>query len=345
MSDRFRDLEMTPRAGRKNAVLLATVSSFESIEKPTGREKRQFSDLFVPLFAAADPEARRTAAAALSRHADVPEAVWRAIAEQPADIAAPFLVHTSVLDDATLCDMLRDHPEHARALARRASLSRPLVECLVSLGDPGIRRTLSVRKLLPSAEPGGTYSGAAKLEREEQLRSRLRMLARQDTPRSEDHTGFPVRIAHDIEARLLRHARQAEPEYFATALADALSSSFALAERIMLDVSGRQLAQTLVALGMRYTTITVVLEALFPHLAAGSGENRKSLALLRECFLAECIDRIAAWQRADAETAPSGHHTPFLAAPDERARPARETPGRTTGSRTSQAGAARLRRV
>ncbi|MGO8485108.1 hypothetical protein AB9F39_39180, partial [Rhizobium leguminosarum] len=59
-----------------------------------------------------------------------------------------------------------------------------------------------------------------------------------------------LRTLTDIQAALLvRFARSRESTHFATALADALSASRWLAERIMLDLSGQQLATTLTSLG------------------------------------------------------------------------------------------------
>lgn len=318
MSDSFRDLEMPARGGRRNAVLMATVSTFETmgenLSEPTRHELRQFADLFVPLFQGADPDARRTAAAALSRARHVPEAVRRVIVDQPIDVAAPFLVNAGSLDDDALTAVIETHgPAHARAVARRAELSPRLVEALLATGDGTVRRTLTLRGLATAPDPAPAHEPAV-LDRDEKLREKLRaMVAQSPAKAPERRPSQPSRrIAPDIEERLLRHVRQGEPLYFATALADALGSGFDLAERIMLDVSGRQLAETLVALGMRYTTIVVALEGLFPYLAEGSGEARRSLRLVRGCEFATCLAKVAAWLRADADMMPKPARRPVI---------------------------------
>lgn len=333
MSDRFRDLEKPDASGRKDTLLLAAVSSFEGAVRPRQTDIKQFADLFVPLFLAASDDARRMASAALSRCVNVPRSVSELIISQPVAVAAPFLVHSRDLSDeqiVALIDRLGNDPSaggHARAIARREPLSQPLVDRLLRLGHPAVTRVLTLRnltateQLAPVAEVASDTADdvlpSAALE--EKLRSQLKALAMRRSqpapvahaPSSKatvaravapaDHLG---RIDPEIEMRLIRHAERAEAKYFTTALADALSSSFGLAERIMLDVSGRQLAETLVALGLRYTLIVVALERFFPHLAVTDRDGiRRSLAILRTCSFVECVDRIRTWLRADRLTA------------------------------------------
>jgi uncharacterized protein (DUF2336 family) len=312
VSDRFRDLEEPGKPGRKDAVLLATVSSFESIDHPTRRDLDQFCLLFEPLFQAAGADARRTAAAALSRSAHVPHTIARLIMEQPIDVAAPFLVHATGIGYDLLIDIVtRMGAAHARAVARRDGLSSVVVHALMRGGDPSVLRALTVRNLLPASPAGGAG--------DEQLRNQLRGMVMRETSEPAPSTA-PTRLSPIVEDRLMRHARDGEPLYFATALADALGSSFELAERIMLDVSGRQLAETLIALGLRYTMIIVALEKFFPHLAQGTGTSRRSLTLLRGCSFVDCVERVTRWQRADLSMRRVTHQpvTVDLASPQHR---------------------------
>ncbi len=335
MSDRFRDLEKPDASGRKDTLLLAAVSSFEGAVRPRQSDIKQFADLFVPLFMAAGEDSRRMAAAALSRCVNVPRSVSELIINQPVAIAAPFLVHSRDLADEqllALLDRLEHLPAaqgHARAIARRDPLSRPLVDRLGARGHPAVTRALAVRNLVPAqrhapiAETSDRSQDQNPLPStalEEKLRSQLKALAMRrspqvsppkradapSTPKAARSVASPDqfgRIDPQIEMRLIRHAERGEANYFTTALADALSSSFGLAERIMLDVSGRQLAETLVALGLRYTLIVVALERFFPHLAVTDRDGiRRSLAILRTCSFVECVERIRTWLRADRLT-------------------------------------------
>ncbi|WP_099865130.1 DUF2336 domain-containing protein [Pararhizobium haloflavum] len=323
MPDRFRDLEVPGKPGRKDAVLLATVSSFEDMAHPTRNDLQQFSDLFLPLFAVAGDEARRMASAALSRCPNVPRAVAETIARQTLDVAAPFLVHAIHLDEELLMMVLRTQSSgHARAVARREGLTQPVIDALAALNDSSVNRSLALRNLrpVPAAE---VSTGAG---REEQIRTELRALVMRNDPKTSPRNDAVLpRVDPAIEQRLIRYATSAEPLYFTTALADALQSGFGLAERIMLDVSGRQLAETLVALGLRYTVIIVALEQFFPHLAELAAGERRSLSLLRGCAFTDCVDRVKAWQRADRATRNRPTHLPFTIE-TEAPRPSREQP-------------------
>jgi uncharacterized protein (DUF2336 family) len=101
---------------------------------------------------------------------------------------------------------------------------------------------------------------------------------------------------------LVRFARSREAAHFATALADALSASRWLAERIMLDLSGQQLATTLTSLGMGFLDAVFVLERLSPHLAEQQHNVTRGWMVLDALDPEECHDRVDAWRRADRYT-------------------------------------------
>ncbi len=114
-----------------------------------------------------------------------------------------------------------------------------------------------------------------------------------------------VRVGLDRKAHLDRMARFAadgNPDWFATALADAMGSSLALAERIMLDLSGRQLATAMLALGTQRDVIVTALETYFPHLATVTAGRSRALGEIEALDRKECVARLGAWQRADAYT-------------------------------------------
>lgn len=87
----------------------------------------------------------------------------------------------------------------------------------------------------------------------------------------------------------------------AVTLADALGSSQWLSERILLDVSGRQLAETLLALDVPDADSLFVLANIYPHLAEGGAKT-----LLSALDPAEAISRVESWQRADSYTNGNG---------------------------------------
>ena len=112
-----------------------------------------------------------------------------------------------------------------------------------------------------------------------------------------------VNAAGSSDAELLaRFARTREATHFATALADALSASRWLAERIMLDLSGQQLATTLTSLGMGFLDAVFVLEKLYPHLGEVQHNVSRAFLILDALDPEECHARVEAWRRADSYT-------------------------------------------
>ncbi|SOE17489.1 uncharacterized protein SAMN05877838_2389 [Hoeflea halophila] len=114
-------------------------------------------------------------------------------------------------------------------------------------------------------------------------------------------------------AQLARHARTDQESWFATALADAMGASFALAERIMMDLSGRQLATAMIGLGAPEATIKSALESFFPHLANPSARHTLATDLIEELDSENCAARLQSWQRADSYTNGAASHVPALA--------------------------------
>lgn len=114
-------------------------------------------------------------------------------------------------------------------------------------------------------------------------------------------------------AQLARHAKTDQESWFATALADAMGASFALAERIMMDLSGRQLATAMIGLGAPESTIKSALESFFPHLAKPSTRHTLATDLIEELDSESCAARLHAWQRADSYTNGAAAHVPTLA--------------------------------
>lgn len=371
MSSRFRDLEKPLPEKRKDIVLMAAVSGFESLTRPARQDLVQFSALFPKLFENASTQAQRTAAAALSRVALVPDEVAELIIDQPIEIAAPFISHYVGLPETTLCRAIMRHGVgHARAAARRIDLSPTALAALWALKEPVVDRALALRGLTLETQfaaeiavPGQSAQAAplsptrastgverqqvqapplARLDElngtdtaSEGLRDHLRGLVALDgrdtgmvdmRRRSDRQPAGPGlragRVAGLLDshrafasdaarrsvtrrqhlARLARFAGTGDANWFATALADAMGSSFALAERIMLDLSGVQLATTLMALGSEEPVIVTALATYFPHLAGLEDGRSKAEGVIAALVADECEVRLAAWQRADAYT-------------------------------------------
>ncbi|WFS01726.1 DUF2336 domain-containing protein [Rhizobium tumorigenes] len=307
MRDRFRDLEGPLGERKKDVVLMATVSSFEERPHPGKSELRQFAELFMPLFLASSDEAKRQAVAALSQCPHVPPAVALFIGCQPIAIAAPFIAAAGTIDDDTLITIARTQgTEHAKAIVKRDNLSPAVVDALVGLrhADTGRGKTKALEtpqtERIPLLEAPDSVI-AERLAREEALRQQLRQIARHLSHDDTDRLG--LRSLTDIqEALLVRFAREREAQNFATALADALSSSRWLAERILLDLSGQQLAVTLTSLGMNFADGVFVLERFYPHLSDGTGSISRAWRIMDSVDPADSQARVETWRRADRYT-------------------------------------------
>jgi uncharacterized protein (DUF2336 family) len=321
---------------KKDVVLLATVTSFEALSLPSKSDLKQFAELFPPLFAASSPEAQRQAVAALSQCRFVPDAVALFIGRQPIEVAALFLTTGTAISDAVLVAIAETAGEaHARAIARREALSPMVVDALVGLRHDrlkkkGVEAAVSaqirpqplpmvaeqtealpteddnrmqddVRKDLTNAATSGSED---RIDREEKLRQEIKNLARHLNPPEEDRAG--LRTIQPVEMALFaRFARSGEIGLFTTALAYALSSTRWLAERILLDMSGQQLATTLVSLGMPDQEAAEVLMGIYPHLSAPEGHGTRADLLLESLDQRDCDLRVDSWLRADTYSFPA----------------------------------------
>ena len=323
MADRFRELER-PQTGRlKDVVLMATVTGFEGLRHPRRSDLKQFAELFEPLFAASSDEARRQAAAALSQCPHVPQSVALLIGNAPVSIAAIFLTRSTSISDATLMQIIRAQgPAHATAIARRENLSVHVVDALVERRHTASALVNTPEPAAAEMRPSETASDAAKLLREEKLRSDIKALARspkQDGPA--DPAIAPLSPLH--EALLVRFARSGEANLFAASLAAALSTSLELGEQILLDVSGQHLAIALTALGMRPRDTVFVLGALYPDLGERFGGATRGDALIASLTPETSLTRLQSWLRMEQEDAAAkAEHQPYLG-PERSADPRR----------------------
>jgi uncharacterized protein (DUF2336 family) len=288
-------------ARTKDVVLMATVSSFEQMTQPGRHELKQFAELFEPVFKASSLEARRNSIAALSRCPTMPQPVAWFIATQPIELAAIFLTVSKAIDDDTLIAVARTHgPAHSRAIAARDNLSVKVVDALVALHQ-GVDKQ---RPGAPIATPdiGETITPTETLaaSREEQMRQTLKALIHRDTlVRAED---VPENEEMLQQALLVRFARLRDAHNFSTTLADMLGSSRWLTHRILLDISGMQLATALLAIGVDAAEGEFVLTQFYPHLKEMNGEWPRAAMLWSGLDAEECGDRVRIWIRADDYT-------------------------------------------
>jgi len=337
VSDRFRELER-PQSGRlKDVVLMATVTGFEGLRHPRKSDMKQFSELFEPLFQSSSDEARRQAAAALSQCPHVPETVALQIGSAPISIAAIFLTRSASINDETLAAIIRSQsPAHSTAIARRENLSPEVVDTLVerrqTLGSLA-QQARTIRASQPDIQAGETRAAAdsaaredmrQRYLREESLRQELKALAL--TNRQAPVPALLAPIDGLQEAMLVRFARSGEANLFAFCLSAALDATLSLGERVVLDVSGQQLAATLSALSVNHVEQVFILQALYPHLGERIGGTTRAEALIATSNPVTSRERVEAWLRADRYTGENTTHEPYLGA--DRAADPRQTNAR-----------------
>ena len=306
---------------------MATVTGFEGLRRPRRIDLKQFSELFDPLFSASSDEARRQAAAALSQCPHVPPSVALQIGNAPISIAAIFLTRSASIDDAILLQVIRSQGQaHATAIARRDNLSVHVVDALVERRQtaaapattpaPALQASPAARTADEPAQrqPEATAQDmtTAKLLREEKLRSDLKSLARVPQKTGSVLPAItPLDPLH--EALLVRFARSGEANLFAASLSDALSSTGELGERILLDISGQQLATTLTALDMDADDSLFVLCAFYPDLNERLGGGTRGEALLASLTAESCRVRVQAWLQSDQkDTVGPSEHQAYL---------------------------------
>jgi uncharacterized protein (DUF2336 family) len=333
VSEQFRELERPAGARNKDVVLMATVTSFQALSFPGKSELRQFAELFQPLFAGSSMEARREAVAALSQSPNLPLSVTAFIASQPISIAAPFLASSPALSDDMLIMIARTQgADHARAIVKRERLSPTVIDALVSLRHALPPRPDKAKEEVTQSAPPQTTErtpssfdkvmadlsmtdlpGAAPAQeaaaetpanregREAALRETIKRMAYQQRPPRGDRLGR--RQATPLQAALLvRFARAHDGGFFAATLADMLSCSRWLAERILLDISGRQLATTLAGVAMDEREAIFILEHIYPHLARRENDESRADNLLLGLDPDQAEARIDSWVRADRYT-------------------------------------------
>lgn len=306
----------------KDVVLLATVTSFEALRQPRKADQRQFEELFIPLFAASSNEARRQAASALSRCHHVPQAVAYQIGSAPIAIAAPFLTGSPAIDDQTLIALVRTQSiDHAEAIARRENLSAVLIEALVERRQRISRGGLDIATGRLTEMPASHEAPAEnerQVDRDQRLRRELKAMVRRVQPQPEQAEPSlpPVDATH--AALLVRFARLGEINMLASCLSAVLDADLALGERLVLDVSGHQLATALVALKLPMADQLTILTYLYPYLAEMVDGRSRAEMLLDTLLPGDCLTRVTGWLETASRSVRGPQAISYLAANREK---------------------------
>jgi uncharacterized protein (DUF2336 family) len=135
VSSDFREIANRNDSGKSDRLFRAAVSAFSSLTRPTRREIAQLSQLTLPLFDRASPEAKRYVAAVLSESRYAPVELIQRLCSEPVEICAPLLMRSPVIGNADLVRIIGRHgASHARVVARRPGL-HPAIAALTQALD------------------------------------------------------------------------------------------------------------------------------------------------------------------------------------------------------------------
>lgn len=110
-------------------------------------------------------------------------------------------------------------------------------------------------------------------------------------------------IQHRKHVKLLgKHVNNNHVGYFTTALADAIGGSYSLAERIMSDMTGRQLSMTFNAIFAPEDMCIEALNKFFPHVSMMEGTKEGAQTMLKNWHHTPSQEKLITWLRADRLT-------------------------------------------
>ncbi|MEX0345059.1 MAG: DUF2336 domain-containing protein [Rhizobiaceae bacterium] len=279
----FRQIESRraePAPGEN--VFRAAISAFCSLTRPTRRELAQLDDLALPLVDGVSAEARRYAAAALSECEHAPHQLVRRLAGDAPDIAAPLLMRSKVLRDVDLISLIANCGiAHARAIARRSDLIKPIHDLLTALNDPEVNRLREIALGVHESQ-----QGPARGELAAQARQKLRTMMRPAETKTY-HQG------------LRDSALSGRPGLFQTALADALGLEFATVKRITEDERLTDFAIALKALDASEELAFLLVSALRPDAFTETEDIRWFLSRYEALVEDRARETIRRWKVSD----------------------------------------------
>lgn len=100
-------------------------------------------------------------------------------------------------------------------------------------------------------------------------------------------------------AILKKHIENNHLDYFTTGLADAMGASYHLAERIMSDMSGRQLALFFTAVLMPADICIAALNKFFPHVSMMEGTDQGADSMMQQLQHGDSLQKLLLWIKAD----------------------------------------------
>ena len=285
---------------KSDRLFRAAVTAYCSLTRPTGRDAAQLDDLALPLLPLVNEESKRFAAASLSETFPAPPTLLRRLADCPVAISAPLLLRSRALADIDLIGLIgRNGIGHARAIARRPSLSGNIAALINALGIAPLASTASAEAPAdPAPAPRVAErkpSGAAAEETREQLRA---MMEPAEISAQALRPDGPIDwvAAHAAYPRMVATGMTGVAALFHTAIADAFDMGFDGARRMIEDDEGTSLAVALKAAGLSAAEAFLVAALAFPPRMGSTAAIRDFVEAYRTLDIDGARRQVATWR-------------------------------------------------
>jgi uncharacterized protein (DUF2336 family) len=265
---------------RYDALLFSAAGAFVSLPRPGRDDAQRLDQLALPLLAHASQEGKRRLAAVLSEaRSIIPEALVKALAMEPIEIAASLLISRAEIPEHILLDVIALRGEdHARVIKLRTAIGETtsrrideLVQSIVPVAH--VKATLPLQHAAtqkPAVEDMPAAPASKPLNAPD-TRDALRRLMMQQTLRPDIASRMVVEAQGDanLVARLINLSLTSDPDMLATAIADALQLPFAAVRRLVRRRELHSVIMLLKGLELGATDSFAIIAALRP-LAFGS---------------------------------------------------------------------------
>ncbi len=284
-NEAFRALE-TSENRSLDAIAVATVAAFTSLQRPARQDRAQIDLLIRPQLHRLGKAALQKISVQLSSSPHAPVQLLHAIAMLPVSISAPLILRNPLLTDDFLDHLVEQKgEEHRQVVLKRDDRRKP-----ADMAAPALRATLADMK---QAEQRDTVQ-------------RL----------SWEQVVSATCVGHDVAAHvdspapghdLIALARSSNPAFLQTRIADMLDLPFAIVADVMRSPESGETTALLKAAGLdTATALSVILLAARSDL--GDIERvRMLLARYRALDEADARQTVVGWRRAAEQAAPAAN--------------------------------------
>ena len=267
-----------------NEIAVTAVRDFCTMPRPGKADATQLVDLVLPLLKSISDDSRREIASLLAVTDAAPKPLLLALCDYPVSISSPILTRCRLLTASELMAILSQRsPEHARAIARRTDLERPVVNALRMLENEGVDRALDLRQRLKSPLPR---------EQEESFEQFRDSLHGDITAHAEPS------IAMSID-EIVTAARDPDPAVLHATVANALAITRVSASGLCGNPTSRNLIYMLRFVGASFEDGLKIFAALAPDLAGDPDVVARFEAVYSEITTEQAVHKVWSWRSDD----------------------------------------------